>query len=159
MASFVTEPTGTSAPPAWFLALSTQQVVFGLKACKEALIVMSEHKVTDSFSFHLKIGINNNTETQFSDALNKAINVTVPTPGILSCDEMRLFWVRWGADQLAFGSGTVVDKDTLLSHDYDEPLTQLISALGINMIDQNRGEWQFYNKEGKRRTLLYLFIY
>ena len=77
-------------------------------------------------------------------------NSQVNTPGILSCEEMRPFWVSWGGGLIKAGRGHLVDEDEIMSWQDSEPMTpatmSFTTGWGAN------GDWEFTNMQSKSST-------
>ena len=67
------------------------------------------------------------------------------TPGIVSCDEMRPFWIRW-IQGVEVGEGMVVGAGTFMVLSDEQP--KQVVAVGLSTGWNNVGEWKISNIGG-----------
>ena len=81
------------------------------------------------------------------------------TAGILDCDTVRTFWVRWGLDLVEVGQGHRVGSMTLLGlRDLQAEVN--ITTIGVATDNSSSGEWQFNDIAGKiTNPYNYVFLY
>ena len=134
----------------WLASISKPHVIFGLRACQEAILTLSQlTRVTVALTYFVKIGTRNNTATEIMEKFVDQEGTVVDTPNILSCDETRMFWVRWGDGVVSMGAGSVVGKDTVISHTFEDSMAHGVSAVSVNTLNGVNGQWQFKAYEGK----------
>lgn len=73
--------------------------------------------------------------------------VAVRTPGILSCNEYRWFWVRWGGGAIEVGQGHIVGAKRFIILEDPEPIS--IHSLTVSAGFGAEGNFNFNTYEGK----------
>ena len=78
----------------WHSTRTKNYTVFGIKQCKDGLVALSlEYGVSDN-TYEIVIGGADNSHTSIrASILDSDFKASAQTPGILSCDETRYFWV------------------------------------------------------------------
>ena len=69
------------------------------------------------------------------------------TPGILSCDEYREFWVSWDQGTIAFGTGLGPGSYTVAS--WTDPHYYVVNSIGVTTGDSDYGYWRYYVNDRK----------
>ena len=69
------------------------------------------------------------------------------TPGILSCDESRHFWIAWAKDFIRVGTGSVVYDAEILSWESSD--VKSIKSISISSGTSYDGLWQFAVDDGE----------
>ena len=101
------------------------------------------------------IGGASNTKSFIRNATQGTSWVDVDTPGILSCDEMRTFWIHWDAGLIRVGRGPSVGRGEFMYwfNAFIFPVHALSVSTGWTAI----GLWEFSDIAGtlSRRVSLY----
>ena len=70
---------------------------------------------------------------------------TVNTPSILSCKELRKFWVSWEDNTIQVGSGDLYQHSFIA---WTDPLFHPVGAVSFSTGYGAVGEWQIEQREG-----------
>ena len=109
--------TSASLPMNQFsLTTDRQHLLFSLETCREAYLVLTNQPgVTEDNAYHVVIGAQDNSVTEIRKQSPQTETKSFSTPDILSCTEMRQFWLKWEAGTIELGTGEVVGSSSLFS--------------------------------------------
>ena len=68
-----------------------------------------------------------------------------PTPDLLSCDEMILFWVRWDGGLVEVGTGSVAGQERFL---YLDDQSKHLDINAVSVAAGEQAEWYFIGALG-----------
>lgn len=91
-------------------------------------------------------GGSGNTKSWISESVDGEPVVKVDTDLVLSCDEMRHFWVTWHQGNLTVGRGNTLGNDVIMAH-IDLELPYIVSAAAFSTPDM-AGEWRILREQG-----------
>ena len=130
----------------WVPVSGESSLVFKVKACKEAFLALCQvqgHVYTLSYEFALGVNAGIDNELRYGvDGEAKDNNQAQ----VLSCDEMREFWVSWSNGDITLGQGGNVGQDQLLSWNDVNPYD--INAVSLTTRKYITAEWEFVSKTG-----------
>ncbi len=82
-------------------------------------------------------------------------SVSMPTPGILSCDDFLAFHLSWNRYTISLGRGADIFEGGFLSYTSSETL-HFVKSLGFQSTTANSIEYQFVKFLGKICPLPYV---
>ena len=131
----------------WQTKYDTNDMVFQVKACSDAHIILSPEVGKTEEVYEIALGIKDNVNSVIRNA--KGTNhVTVLTQGILSCDEYRTFWVQWvNGSGIYVGEGPEVGVDEVIR--LIDRVDEDIKAPGFSTGNGATGSWRIQNYGGK----------
>lgn len=91
-------------------------------------------------------GGSGNTRSWISESVNGASVVDAVTDQVLSCDEMRHFWVTWHQGNLTVGRGNTLGSDVIMAYT-DLELPYIVSAAAFST-PETAGEWRILREQG-----------
>lgn len=125
-------------------------IYFSVEACSNALISLAEVPFNlAAGSFEIELGVNSNAESVIR--VNNTEISRVPSPGILHCNESRIFWVDWRFGHLNIGTGNDVMENGILGYD---DLEFEVSALSFATHEGQQGTWTLIHATGIRLSHL-----
>ncbi|ELU10678.1 hypothetical protein CAPTEDRAFT_63764, partial [Capitella teleta] len=90
---------------------------FSVKACNDAHIALSSNPgFTAEHTYEIVLGGASNKKSFIRNETLSASLVSKDTPGILSCDEYREFWISWEHDMIEVGTGTDTGRDMFMNY-------------------------------------------
>ncbi len=133
---------------AWIDVLGQQNLVFHVMACTNAHLALSSlpKKIT-ILTYEMVIGDHNNTRTLLRDSIGGSILAQSVTPGILSCDQYRTFWLSWTIHSIRFGVGNHVGQQEYLT--WIAPTVRHIASIGLTTSQGSAGQWVHGNINGQ----------
>ncbi len=142
-------PLGDYNQVGWLTMRERNSLVFGVKACHDAFLILSEHLGnTVGGTFEIVLGTQmDNTSAIFRDG-NFVPLVTVPTPGILSCDDMRFFWVSYNTGLISVGYGFTPGTATFMSYDDSENNNGPLDISALSFRGTVESTWAFGELHG-----------
>ena len=75
--------------------------------------------------------------------------VSVPSPGIMSCDRFRHFWLLWDDEGVKVGRGHIPGRYFLMGHKKNIDHPQKILSVGLSTGWGAAAEWEMSNTEGR----------
>ena len=74
-------------------------------------------------------------------------------PNVVSCYDLRDFWLHWAENRVRVGAGTRVGENMLTSYQY--PQNYYVNYAAVSSCCYSRGEWQFLTlgEEGSKVSL------
>ena len=91
-----------------------RSLVFRVKACKDVQVFLATRPNDVNTTHEIRLGSNGNQQSYLKQ-LTKATNITVDTPEILNCAELRYFWILWLGRHVEVGRGPTVGEEVFLS--------------------------------------------
>ena len=67
--------------------------------------------------------------------------------GLLSCNEMRYFWLSWENHRVTVGQGYIPGQKVIL-RSTRSPTSEIIMFVGVSTESNRAGQWQFRDIEG-----------
>ena len=98
------------------------------------------------FTYKIGIGVDGNNSTTIEGMFPNGIKRSIPSYGVLSCNEVRDFWISWSNGIVKVGEGRNVGENSLLS--YDDLTFYPVKAFTFKSPGAN-GTWEFPEYEGK----------
>jgi Farnesoic acid 0-methyl transferase len=136
---------------AWFVTTSNF-FLFRVRACSDVrlLLAAEPYSKNDNNGQHVHEvvigGWHNSRSVIYRDLVSNTTAVEASTPNILSCDELRQFWIRWQSDgKIAVGQN-VINTAEFLS--YVDPAPHKINGISVSTGAGSSGEWQFVADSG-----------
>lgn len=126
---------------------------FRLRSCSDARVDLLSHSSNVSaVSYYFDIGISSDSSTVLYKWIDGAFRMlmTRVTPGVLSCDVMRDYWVAFNVDNMfVFGTGKNMEH-TLLTYTDVTPATVHALSLKSSNKDNEDAEWEFLKSQGEK---------
>ncbi len=146
-ASFLTTYGNTHQGKIWISEKNRSFMVFSVMGCKDVKLALTSAWQSDEWKetcYIVQIGDKNNKVTSIRLKSGGNDKVVVDTPGILSCNETRYFWVSWKDHLIEVGQGQTVG-DLRVAHWQDKEKRYNVTA-GVLYVgdDIERAEWTFY---------------
>ena len=133
-------------------------VVFGVQACSDAVITLASLPGNARVAGYLLIiGADDNSVTFLRRDNQQSPQVEhVSTPGILSCDETRFFWVSWREGRIKLGRGLHKDNDVIIN--WMDPMPRNV----VEVFFDSRSStvpalWQLSNLNGKNHCFCNIY--
>ena len=118
-----------------------------VESCYGALIAISETAYnTETNTTEIELGANGNLESIIRDGPDGNILIQKATPDILSCDELRTFWIKWDDGELAVGTGSHFESGEILR--LPPPLNGKFSAISMATETDQGGRWGIVHETG-----------
>merc|ERR1712047_34324 len=81
-----------------------ESLVFSVRACHGVNLHLYENiGYKEHYSYLVRLGIESNKRSDIQTRSDSTISVSRDTPGILSCTELRHFWITWYTGQIRLG--------------------------------------------------------
>jgi hypothetical protein len=126
--------------------LDTQNTTFRVKADSDAKFrLLSAPGNVRAPSYEVEIGSAGNTKTALHiRSVGGEIVVEHDTPGILSANEWRPFWVSWTSGTVKFGKGDIVGENIVINVQDPQPhYRNHIQSIAVATGSNTRAEWEF----------------
>ena len=149
----VTTLPGYSHYQVWWTTRSHNWQVLQVQACHDAHVLLSNSPENVDNVYEIALGIKNNTESVIRRGFQGGNEVTAQTPGILHCDELRTFWIRWSADVIEVGYGRKVGEELFMIMT-NTPLGQSITSLSVSTGWGSTGVWNTNSVTGMYQFIL-----
>ena len=120
--------------------------IFNVKACSNAFLYLTKGAYNSANAYELEFGYNSNRETVIRRI--DFVLQSVETFNVLSCTEVRTFWVQWGDKWIKSGQGAEIGKDTLIQYTNPDGAI-IITDIGIGTRNGSTGLWELLKTEGK----------
>ncbi|VVC44077.1 Hypothetical protein CINCED_3A018912 [Cinara cedri] len=120
-------------------------IVFEIQAKKSAHILLSQERKPTTMMYQIVLGDLDNTISWIGRGKHgNGVHLTSRnTPGILSEEEPRTFWISWEKGVLAFGYGQEIHQYPLLKWDMDKKIK--INHIGFATILGTTGQFRVWN--------------
>ncbi|XP_025408407.1 C3 and PZP-like alpha-2-macroglobulin domain-containing protein 8 [Sipha flava] len=120
-------------------------IVFEIQARKSAHILLSQERKPTSMMYQIVLGDLDNTISWIGRGKHgNGVHLTSRnTPGILSEEEPRTFWISWEKGVLAFGYGQEIHQYPLLKWNMDKKIK--INHIGFATILGTTGQFRVWN--------------
>lgn len=126
-----------------------QWMLFSVKSCNDAHIALSSNPgFTAEHTYEIVLGGASNKKSFIRNETLSASLVSKDTPGILSCDEYREFWISWEHDMIEVGTGTDTGRDMFMN--YAGTSLFPIHGLAVSTGWGAEGDWELNLVPGKR---------
>ena len=131
----------------WVATLGEQHILFKLKACADAHVVLSKNVgLTSIDSYEIHIGAQNNTMSYIRQGVNGGVMDEDSTRGILSCTTSQWYWISWSTNYIEFGKGSYVGHEIVLAWQSGYP--QPIEGVSVSTDVTSTGTWEFTSIAG-----------
>ncbi len=132
------------------LYIHNKRMRFWVRACKDASISLQSTNADDwgRNSYEIILGESENTRTVIKKMFSTQILTEVETWNILSCDDLRHFWISWEHDMLEMGSGDMYDRSFMV---WPLPINTDMQVVSVATSDVY-GEWELEQLPG---TVIY----
>ena len=130
----------------WIKVKGKSHIAFGVRCCHDALLALAEELGVASNSYEVCIGGYGNTKSSIRKEIQKPNDAEVLTPGLMSCNETRFFWVSWANGLIEMGQGLTVGLRRFLYWKDSNPRFN-VTAIGISGWNQE-DEWEFNHDDG-----------
>ena len=129
--------------------LDRTSLVFSVQSCGNVHILLgSDPGTTHQNAYEITIGNKENTASYIKEEIGTSRKHEKETIDILSCDEMRTFWVSWDNGRIAFGKGADGQRDIVIAWDDPEPKSDIVQAY-FDTGNDNEGHWEFISLDSK----------
>ncbi len=139
----------------WIPATHRQHIVLGVKGCQDATLFLPQWWRDPDFiinSYRVILGFNNNARSYIYDHTN-VIKVNMSTPSILSCNEVRYFWVQWRNYLIEVGRGHIVNENRFMAWQDNTPTRHDVQAVSLSTAEATYVDWFYSQFIGKLYTL------
>ncbi len=93
------------------------------------------------------LAISGNTKSVIREEKYGENIVVEDTPGIVSCDELLPFWIRW-YQGVEVGRGPIAGSNAFMK--YHDPVGKAITTISISTGWHSAGEWRISNAPGMK---------
>ena len=125
---------------------------FQVQVCEDASIILMEYPgVVHTNSYEILLG-QHNTQTLVYDTPGGELLQSVNTLSILSCAEVREFWISWEGLQLEMGGGPTNGQSRFLSYDMTSKVID-VRSVAFATGQQHEGTWELKRTNGQCRDL------
>lgn len=132
----------------WSTADHRTSLSFRVKACHDAHVALASTLAdTRQHAYEIVLGASGNQYTIIRNMTLDFPVMTVHTPGILDCTEMRKFWISWEGGLVRVGYGLRAGLQTIMEWQDTDPYA--IHAYGISTGFGASGVWQLIDYTGK----------
>jgi len=122
-----------------------QSLVFSVQACKDVALHLYENAgFKEQYAYLVRLGVENNKESDIqtpSGSAIRSIGVSRKTPDLLSCTEMRHFWITWYTGQIRIGKGPNIGEDFIL--DFQELRPEEVRVISFSTFSKEEAYWEF----------------
>lgn len=120
-------------------------IVFELQARKSAHVLLSQERKPTAMMYQIVLGDLDNTISWIGRGKHgNGVHLTSRnTPGILSEEEPRTFWISWEKGVLAFGYGQEIHQYPLLKWNMDKKIK--INHIGFATVLGTTGQFRVWN--------------
>ena len=118
---------------------------FKVQACSSANVGL----FTATYSYEVQIGHNENTMLSIFDKRQTRPVAYITIGSLLSCDEMRYFYVSFDNGNIEVGKGSFPGIKLLEYEDSNAERVTAVSMKTATTGDSSLGEWEFRRKLGK----------
>ncbi|CAH1794507.1 unnamed protein product [Owenia fusiformis] len=137
----------------WFSVQNTNHIVLKIQACNDAHIaLMTTPGVDSADTYEIVIGGWRNTKTVLRPSKGGKPMATALTRDILSCDELRSFWISWYDKSIEIGSGNVYGMNRIIY--YPDPNFHDVNAISYATGWGSSAEWRLTVSEGMSAAIL-----
>ncbi|XP_050431639.1 C3 and PZP-like alpha-2-macroglobulin domain-containing protein 8 [Adelges cooleyi] len=131
-------------------------IVFEIHAKKSAHILLSQERKPTTMMYQIVLGDLDNTISWIGRGKHgNGVHLTSRnTPGILSEEEPRTFWISWEKGVLAFGYGQEIHQYPLLKWNMDKKIK--VNHIGFATVVGTTGQfrvWNYNNEAGFSQVL------
>ena len=141
----------------WLALRDSDSIVFHVKACSDAYILLSEMFDDTSNVYEIGIGTDKNIHSEIRQKVDGIPYTSAWTPDILSCDEYRSFWIMWIEKMgLDVGRGSVIGAGRFMI--FRDLKGKNITAVSFSTGYGSTGSWRFKNVGSKSLQECYNFI-
>ena len=120
----------------------TTWITFQVQAQAEAHVLLSSHPSEQSGAsvYETVLGGWGNTQSVIRKAKQGMPSESASTPGVLSEEELRWFWVSWGGGRISAGVGSSVGQGELLA--YADPSPSPVNYVAFATGWGSMGQWR-----------------
>ena len=131
----------------WLAGYTSHHVVFRLKAGSDCHIAISQTAGDTSAAYEIVIGGWYNAISAIREAVMQDVKAQADTPGILSPNEWRTFWIRWTGGHVEVGKGHDVGNNRFMDWQQTGNIFN-ITAIGVSTGFGNVGDYEFSTISG-----------
>lgn len=126
----------------------SDSVVFGVKACKDARLALSEIPgITTYNTYEVIIGFDSNTQCSIATSVGAEPVVSAYAHNALDCEVLKYFWVSWRKNALELGFGSAVGSGTILR--WASAVMHPVNAISVMTPEEVSATWEFRVAQGK----------
>ena len=138
-------------------ATAVTHFTLGVKACQDALILLTEqwNVIENGHFVEIIIGEKNQQtaiRTQQCTTDPCVNEVDISTPGILSCTEDKYFWISWQKGLIQVGMGLSYGEALILQ--WQDPMPKNLQFVQVSTSLASTGLWTFPHTTGRKSALL-----
>ena len=131
----------------WVSVKGRTDVVFDVQACNDAHVALSSFSNLQNVMTYEVVLSGWSNQRSVIRARKQGENLVVAqTPGLLSCNESRTFWVSWTSGIIKVGRGAFVGVDRFM--EWIDPLPKPITTLSVASGYGSPGTWKFRQQKG-----------
>ena len=124
------------------LATDREYFIFSLKACEDAYVILTTVPgITEDNSYHIVMGAQSNSMTEIHKQSPQSETKSFSTQDILSCSEMRPFWIRWVSGSIELGTGDDVGSAILFA--WRDMSAYEINSISLASKHTENAHWEF----------------
>ena len=140
----------------WMMVRDKEGIVVQVMACNDAHVVLMDIPGEGTKAYQVIIGGWKNTRSVIRDRFMGDIRVDVKTPGILSCNESRSFWLTWHNGNFRVGTGDVYNADTFM--EWKDPSPREIWAVGVASGWGAKATWRIEEPASRKYLRILMFL-
>lgn len=132
---------------------ATQYVTLAVRACSDVHLALTSTVGNITRGREIVIGGYSNTRSQIINGVRDdgssfggAVVAQQETPLILSCTELRMFWISWIGDLIEVGTGWELGTSGFMR--WHDPAPIAIAALGVSTGYAHDGDWRLTHTRG-----------
>ena len=135
----------------FWMQTNKTSLVFSVKTPNDAHIALAEFLGnTDYNTYEIVLGAANNRLSEIRKGKQGKILAKQPTPGVVSGDQAREFWITWGDSSISVGTGRIVGNHRFMF--CKDPKWTPVKYVALSTYVSSSGEWDLDQKYGKALT-------
>ena len=156
---YVLKTPGDNQHSKMWLTTESSFIRFKFQGCSDLKVALArDPQVTSTSTYEIIVGGWTNSQSAIRRALNGENLVTVSTPGILSCDEARPFWIGWQNGNITVGKGSVTGQESFMNYVDPEPYLVVAVSLASGYGGSGNGTYYVYQDESTYQELIILIV-
>lgn len=149
-----TDATDDSYGRFWMTTTQISSLVFSIKACSDASLILSSYTGDTTQGYEILIGWNQNLDTIIRELPENEIKES--TPGVLNCHNLHNFWIYWDSGVVQVGKGSVVLSESLVR--MTRATNHVLNALSFKTATGITGSWEIFTTEYGKQNKNYFCL-
>jgi len=127
---YILKTPGDNQHTKMWLTTVTPYIEFEFQSCSDLKVALSTNpKDITSNTYEIIIGGWKNTKSVIRRGIMQSTVAEADSPDIVSCDELRPFWIGWENGNMTVGQGKVTGQDVLMF--YEDPSPYFVTAVSL----------------------------